>query len=128
MIRLRAYRGVALIELVIMITIFAVASVGIMSAFRVNITGAAANAVNTNATRIAQERLEIILAQRRVAGFAAFLDPCTGAPAVCGALPAGYAVTTPTVAAAVGNTRTITVEVTHNGNPRARLVTQVTNY
>ena len=45
------------------------------------------------ASELAQQRVELILAQRRAAGFAAFADPCVPGPgpAAC-AVPAGYAV------------------------------------
>lgn len=119
--------GFTLIEVVLVIVIFAVASIGILSSFRINIMGATSVRVNTVAARLAQQRMEIILIQRKVNGFAGFADPCPAA-AVCGTLPADYAITTPTVAVIDANTREITVTVTHNGSVRARLVTRVTNY
>lgn len=122
--------GFSLIELVLMIVILAMGSVGIMAAYRLNILGVADNAAITTATRIAQERMEIVLAQRRGVGFAAFVDPCAGATpaAVCPVLPAGYAIAAPTVSAVDANTRAIVVEATFNGVPRATLQTQVSNY
>lgn len=119
--------GFSLIEVVLMVVILAVASVGILSSFRINIMGAASARVNTTAARLAQQRMEVILAQRNVNGFAVFADPCPAA-AVCGTLPAGYAITAPTVAVIDATTREITVETTFNGNVHARLVTRVMNY
>lgn len=124
---MRRTRGFTLIELVIMIVIFTVASVGIMSALRFNIMGAATNSVGTTATRLAQARMETILAQRYVNGFSSFADPCTAA-AVCGTLPTGYTIAAPTVAAVDATTYEITVQVSYNGTVRAVLVTRVNNY
>lgn len=119
-------RGFSLIEIVLMVVILAVASVGIMSAFRLNIMGASSARVNTTAAWLAQQRMEIIFAQYKVNGFAFFADPCPAA-AVCGTLPASYAVTS-SITVIDANTRDITVVTTFNGTVHAQLVTRVTNY
>jgi hypothetical protein len=61
---------------------------------------------------LTQQRMELILAQRRAAGFAAFADPCVPGPgpAAC-TVPAGYTVTS-SIAAGFGdpaNYKVITV-------------------
>lgn len=123
-------QGFSLIELVLVIVIIVVATVGIMAAYRLNILGAADNVAITTATRVAQERMEIILAQRRAVGFAAFVDICDSAtpPAVCPALPAGYTIAVPTIAAVDANTKHITVEASFSGARRAQLVSRVSNH
>ncbi len=67
------------------------------------------------ATELAQQRMELILAQRRASGFAAFADPCVPGPgpAIC-TPPAGYAVTSSIVTgfgADPTNYKVITVNV-----------------
>ena len=97
--RPRDQAGFSLIELVAFIVIVSVLVVGLFGALANSLGGKAPQAGQTDLTaEITQQRMELILAQRRVQGFAAFLpatfDPCSGAtpPAVC-TPPSGYTVT-----------------------------------
>ena len=64
---------------------------------------------------LTQQRMELILAQRRAAGFAAFADPCVPGPgpAAC-AVPAGYTVSSSIAAgwSDPANYKVVTVAVT----------------
>jgi hypothetical protein len=79
---------------------------------------------------LAQQRMELILAQRRAAGFAAFADPCVPGPgpAVCAA-PPGYSVSS-TIVTGWGadpiNYKVVTVGVT--GTSTATATALVANY
>ena len=110
--------GVSLVELIVFILVVAIAGVGLMAAYSGLLRAPPISIVNTVATQIAQERMELILARRRAVGFATFTDPCPASP-VCTPLNPGYTVnatiSAPTGAPAPFNTanhREITVTVT----------------
>ena len=110
--------GFTLIELIIFIVISGILAVGLAATFSTTMRGAAGSSQLTQATQLAQERMELILARRRAAGFAAMNDPCNPGPgpALC-TPPAGYTFTPlPTIAATVWggdavNYRLVTVTV-----------------
>jgi len=112
-----ASRGFTLIELIIFIVIVSIMGVALMSAFSITTRGTPEAGQLTQATQLAQERMELVMAQRRIAGFAAFADPCPGPAAAC-TPPAGYNVTT-TIApnwSGDANYKQITVNVTGTGS------------
>jgi len=126
--------GFTLIELVIFIVVVAILSLGLFAVFSSALKGTASLASATRAQQLAQARMELILAQRRLAlNYASFLanpDPCTGAtpPAICTA-PAGYSFNPAPVVAASGlgvdfNEITVTVQ----GEGDAQLMALVANY
>jgi len=87
-------KGASLIELVVFIVIVSIAVTGVLIAFSASLRGGPTSRQLTIATQLAQERMELILAQKQVLGFACFtvprFDPCQAAPAV-GACPATVA-------------------------------------
>jgi type II secretory pathway pseudopilin PulG len=104
--------GFTLIELVIFIVIAGVLIAGLGAVFSTTMQGGADPGRLTQATQIAQERMELILGRRRAAGFAAFTDPCPGSP-LCVPAPAGYAVAANIVTGWIGNP----------GNPNYKVIT-----
>ena len=75
--------GISLVELVAFIVIVSVAMVGLIGAYSKILARAPTAAQITRATQLAQERMELILSQKDVQGYASLtLDPCP-ASAVC---------------------------------------------
>ena len=104
--------GVSLVEVIIFTVIVAVLAAGLFGAFANSMRGAPQAGQTDTAAEIAQLRMELILAQRRAVGFAAFADPCPG-PTVC-TPPTTYGVSSNIVTGWGGdpNYRVITVTVT----------------
>lgn len=129
----RRQQGITLVELVVSIVVITIAVAGVLLAFSTTLGRGPTARQMTLATQIAQERMELILAQRRRAGFLNYTDPCP-ASTVCAPIDAAY--TPATVIngawAADGNInryRVITVTVTGPGGLQlARLTTLVANY
>jgi type II secretory pathway pseudopilin PulG len=119
-------RGFTLIELVIFIVIVSIMGVALMSAFSTTLRGTPVSGQVTQATQLAQERMELVLAQRRAAGFAAFADPCPG-PAAC-TPPAGYAVAVVIAANWNGDTNYRVITVTVTGTSSATATSIVARY
>lgn len=119
-------RGFTLVELVIFIVIVAIMGVALMSAFSTTTRNTPAAGQVTQATQLAQARMELVLAQRHAVGFATFADPCPG-PVAC-TPPAGYTVTVAIAGNWNGDTnyRVITVTVTGTGSATATSI--VANY
>lgn len=134
-------RGMTLVELVLFIAIAGILAVALTQAFVQTTKQAPTGGNMTTATELAQERMEIILAQKNALGFANFtsanFDPCQAGtpPAVCTVPPAPY-----TVAASLDTTgwddtgsgtknpnyKVITVKV--SGPQAATLTTVVANF
>ena len=73
--------------------------------------------------------MELILAQRRAAGFAAFVDPCTfGTPPAACTPPAGYTVTAAIAPNWSGDTNYRVITVTVGGTMAAAATVLVANY
>jgi type II secretory pathway pseudopilin PulG len=85
--------GFSLIEVVVFIVVLGVLVAGMVAAFVSPLRDSPRAGELDLMAELAQQRMELILAQRRAAGFAAFADPCVPGPgpAVCTA-PPGYAV------------------------------------
>lgn len=121
-------RGFTLIELIIFIVIVSIMGVALISAFSASTRGAPDAGLITQATQIAQERMELIMAQRRAVAFAAFADPCPGpGPAAC-TPPAGYTVTVVIVPSWNGDANYQQVTVTVTGLASATATSIVANY
>ena len=130
-----AARGFTLIELIIFIVVAGILATGLASVFSSAIRGAAEPGRQTQATQIAQERMELILAQKKGLGFAAFVapafDPCNLGPGPACTPPAGYSFTpAPTLVTGWGgdltNYRVVTVTVA--GPETVTLTAVVANY
>ncbi len=113
---LKRRSGFTLVEVVIFMVIVGVAAFALLRSFSSVLPRSPTAAQLTQASQIAQERIELILGRYVAAGFTAVNDPCVGGtpPAIC-TPPAGYTVT-------VGG---ITAPVAWNANPLAsyKLVT-----
>lgn len=134
-------RGVTMIELIVFIIIVGVLVSGLMSGFSTTMLGSGKPKQVTQALQLAQERMELIRAQKDVLGFAGFTaatyDPClTGSthPA-CNNPPLPGFVVTPVLdetGACLGgdtNYKCITVTVTDTGGARlSELQAAVANY
>lgn len=111
----RSSRGFSLIETIVFIVVVGLMMAALAVAFGGPLrTSPRAGELDLMA-ELTQQRMELILAQRRAAGFAAFADPCVPGPgpAACTA-PAGYTVSA-SIAAGWGATpasyKVVTVSV-----------------
>lgn len=111
----RRLAGFTLLEAIVFIVVLGVLLGGIVVAFRAALLGSPDAGRLDAATEIAQQRMELILAQRRAVGFAGFADPCVPGPgpAQC-TPPAGYTVTSSIAGGWVdpANYKVVTVNVT----------------
>lgn len=85
-------RGFSLIELVVFIVVVGIAATGIMLAFVEALSGAGAAPALTRGSQIGQQRIELIIANKRLDGFPGS-DPCAGNGLVACNVPAGFTVT-----------------------------------
>ena len=89
--------GISLVEMVAFIVIVSIAMVGLMRAYTSILARAPTASQLTQATQLAQERMELILAQKDVLVFSSTaFDPCFTFPAavIC-TPPAGFLIPTP---------------------------------
>lgn len=110
--RARQADGFSLIELIVFIVVLGVLVAGLVVAFASPLRNSPEAGRLDVAAELAQQRMELILAQRRAVGFAALADPCPG-PTIC-TPPTGYTVTSSIVAGYGGdptNYKVITVSV-----------------
>lgn len=127
--------GLSLVEMIIFIVVVSIAVSGVLLAFTSTLRAAPSPNQITTATQLAQERMELILAQKRAAGLATFVDPCVPGPgpAIC-ITPTGYAIPNPIINGVwLGNPITdfklVTVTVTDSANNQLiQLQTVVANY
>jgi Tfp pilus assembly protein PilW len=114
-------RGFSLIELIVFILIISIVTAALMVSFETVLKNSPAGNRQTIAISLAEERMDLILGQKRLQGFSNFIDPCTLAspPAIC-TLPAGYSIAMPTIASVTlngdSNYKVITVAVSGPGN------------
>jgi len=128
--------GVTLIELIIFIMIIAIVTTGVMTAFNRLLSGTTTAHQLNQAAYLARQRLELILPQRQVIGFAGFtaatFDPCTSAPPstqpVCTDIPSGYSVSSSLTNNWNGNSAYKVVTVTVSGSGNAQLQALVGGY
>ena len=122
-------RGFTLVELVIFIVIVSIMGVALMAAFSTTIRSTPDAGQMTQATQLAQERMELVMAQRRAVAFAAFADPCTfGTPPAACTPPAGYNVAVVIAPNWNGDTNYRVITVTVTGTSSATATSIVANY
>ena len=113
-------RGFSLIELIVFILIIAIVTSALLVSFQTILQVSPTGNRQTTAIGLAQERMDLILGQRRLKGFSSFSNPCASGspPAICTALT-GYTVTSNIAATTISgdsNYKTITVTVSGLGN------------
>lgn len=82
--------GFTMIELVVFIVVIGIATVGVMAAYIQALGGAGEGAELTRRAQFAQQRMELIIANKRQDGFPGF-DPCPNGLEACN-VPAGFTV------------------------------------
>lgn len=112
--------GLTMIEMVVFIVVIGILGVALMSAIINPLTGAGTQQEAVFVTQLAQERLEVVLAQKRQEGFPGS-DPCdAGAGLATCNEPAGYTISTSFNAwsqnSDTDNYQVITVSVTGGSN------------
>lgn len=122
--------GFSLVEAIVFIVVAGVLAAGLVVALVAPLRSAPQAGQLDQAAELAQQRLELILGQRRAAGFAAFGDPCVPGPgpSIC-TPPAGYTVASGIVTgwgADPANYKVVTVIVT--GPTSLTTTTLVANY
>ena len=135
-------RGVTLVELIAFIVIAGVIAAAMVQAFSGTMRGSHLGKEMTQATQLAQQRMEVILGQRKTLGYTAFIasadyDPCQSGAWVtelCGTstTPAGSYVATSTRSAAdacgTGCTEIVVTVTGPSGGQLAQATAQVWNY
>jgi type II secretory pathway pseudopilin PulG len=122
--------GFTLLEAVVFIVVLGVMLAGLVVALRSPLQQSSVAGQTDLSAELAQQRMELILAQRRTAGFGAFTDPCSPGPgpAQC-TPPAGYTVAASIVAGWGGDpTNYKVVTVTVSGTFASTATALVANY
>lgn len=90
----RRSRGFSLIEAIVFIVVVGLMAAALAVSFAGPLRSSPRAGELDRLAELTQQRMELILAQRRAAGFAGFTDPCNPGPgpAACTA-PTGYTVT-----------------------------------
>lgn len=129
-------QGFTLIELVIFILVVSLLATSMYLAFFNALKAAPHAAAFSKAADLAQERMELIFAQRRQTTFANFtaanFDPCSSSPPSsqppCTNIPPAYTVSATLQANWNGNTNFKIISVTVNGGGVFTLQSLVANY
>jgi type II secretory pathway pseudopilin PulG len=121
--------GSTLIELTLFILILGIILATFFKGFTTTQINEPKILFSSEAIELAQQRMEIIVGNRKIQGFSAFIDPCAGGspPPLC-TVSSGYTVTSTIQANYLGNVnyKLITVNVAGNSNKTLNLL--VTNY
>jgi type II secretory pathway pseudopilin PulG len=120
--------GFTLIELVIFIAVLAT-GLGVLIPLITTTRYAHNIDQQTESMQLAQQRMELILADERIKGFSAFSDPCSGStpPAIC-TPPSGYTVEVNIADNWQGNTNYKVIDVNVSGAATADLKTLIADY
>lgn len=125
----RRRSGFTLIEVVVFMVIVGIAAFALLRSFGNLLPRAPTGAQITQASQLAQERMELILGRYQAVGFSAVNDPCVGGtpPTICTTVPTGYTFVVGGFAPVVawnGNPVTsyklVTVTVSFDGTPLAQ--------
>lgn len=125
--------GFSLVELVVFIVVIGIVISGVFTAFSTALQKSPIVNPQTTAIELANARMDIIIDQRHMVGFASFADPCTegSPPAICTLGISGYTTTSTISAYTIGsdaNYKIIDVLVTGPQNARANMKTFVAAY
>jgi len=127
-------QGFSLIELIIFILVISILSTALLSVFTTALRGPAQASSSMLAMQLAVERMELILPQRQVLGFAAFnspaADPCEAGSSqlACTSIPTGFSVTSAIAADWAGDSDYKVVTVTVSGTASTTLTALVADY
>ena len=126
---LNPIRGFTLIETVIFIVVLGIIGVSILAAFVAALQFSPNTKYASRATELAQQRMDVILGQKYLFGFAGTQDPCIATPGlpVC-AIPAGYTVSSAIANNWLGDVNYKVVTVTVGGLSQLTLTSLVANY
>ncbi len=127
---IRRSAAFSLLEMIIFIVVLGVLMASIVAAMSSSLRNSPQAGGLDAAAELAQQRMELILGQRRAVGFAGFADPCNPGPgpAIC-TPPAGYAVASTIVSgfgADLTNYKVVSVNVT--GTAAITATALVANY
>lgn len=121
--------GHTLIELIIFIIILGFMAVGVLMSFDVAMHKAPDVRYATRAIELAQRRMDFILGQRDIKGFASYNDPCqNGSSSPLCTDPTGYTTSSSIANNWSGNTAFNVITVTVSGLGNASLTELVANY
>lgn len=123
-----SYRGFTLIELIIFIAVLGIIGTGLILAFNVAVEHSPDIRFTLRATELAKQRMDIIIGQKHLFGFAATNDPCATSPdlAFC-QVPSGFTVTSSIVNGWGGSNDFKVITVTTNGLGSATITGLVAN-
>jgi Tfp pilus assembly protein PilE len=126
----RACGGVTLVELIAFLVVISIAAVALLGLYRNVLPRAPTPAQITRAGLLAQERMELIVAQRAILGFSSVaLDPCRVSAAGICTLPSGFSIqVVGDNVAPTPPSRQITVTVSAAGQQLAQQVVVLTSY
>jgi type II secretory pathway pseudopilin PulG len=124
-----------LVETVVFIVIVGIAAFALLGSFGSLLPRSPTGAQLTQASQLAQERMELILGRYAAAGFNAVNDPCVGGtpPSIC-TPPSGYAFSPPPTLAGVWNGnptsdyKLVTVTVSFGGTQLSQVNAVLANY
>lgn len=114
------FAGFTLIEMIVFILIIGIAASAIFTSFQAVLQKSPTGNRQTTAIALAQERMDLVLAQRQLKGFTSFSDPCNSGspPAIC-TWPTGYTVSSdisPLTISGDSNYKVITITVSGLGD------------
>lgn len=124
-IKVRQQQGFTFLELVVFMVVMGILAAGLLSAFNVFLQNQPSIQASSIANSLAAQRMEIILGQKKIAGFSAYSDPCPG-PAIC-SVPTGFTVTSSIANNWNGDTNYNVITVNVAGKGTAILKTMVAN-
>jgi prepilin-type N-terminal cleavage/methylation domain-containing protein len=114
-------KGFTLIEMVIFIAIISLIGVSLLQGINQAILYSHMPTRGTEASFLANARMQVILMNRQINGYTSLSDPCTTTPALAICTPLstyasnnGFTVSTPTISGS--NPKSITLSVTGAGN------------
>lgn len=122
---MRQQKGFTFIELIIFMVVIGILAAGLLSAFNIFLQKQPTVQASTLTNSLAAQRMEIILGQKKIAGFSSYTDPCPG-PAICD-LPTGYTVTSSIANNWNSDTHYNVITVSVSGKGTATLKTIVAN-